>query len=318
MAKSTARTDFFNRILRVYPSLPRKRKLVADLILNDYKKIFLYSAKEIAKECGVSEPTITRFAVDLGFSGYAEFEAYLKGLLHIELTSVERMVKASQAFPPQEENTLLRYCQNTIDSCRKLMHSISAQDFHNLARTIQEAEEVVVVGYRAAAALAQFFGYLLKKVRERVLIDTMVSWESHDLIAAKKSSVLVVAIAFPRYSQRVLDTLKFARQFGCKTIGISDTLVSPVIAGSDLHAVVDVEGVSFVDPFASVVTFLEALVHEIAFLDKSTTLERLGQIEVGIAAAGEFYSEEKNEGSKGCKMATDEEPLGVHYYRQRK
>jgi len=317
MAKSTARTDFFNRLLRVYPTLPRKRKLVADLILNDYKKIFLYSAKEIAQECGVSEPTITRFAVDLGFSGFAEFEAYLKGLLHIELTSVERMVKASQTYTPQEENTLLRYCQNTIDSCRKLMHSISAQDFHLLAKTIQEAEEVMVIGYRATAALALFFGYLLKKVRGKVLVDTRVCWESHDLMATKKSSVLVVAIGFPRYSQRILDALKYARGFGCKTIGISDTLVSPVIAGSDLHAVVDVEGVSFVDPFASVVTFLEALIHEIAFLDKGVTLERLGLIEAGISASGEFYSEEKSAGNKNTKV-TDDEPLGVEYYRQRK
>ncbi|MCB2185578.1 MAG: MurR/RpiR family transcriptional regulator [Deltaproteobacteria bacterium] len=317
MAKSTARTEFFTRILQAYPTLPKKRKLVADLILNDYKKIFLYSAKEIAQECGVSEPTITRFAMDLGFAGFAEFEAYLKGLLHIELNSVERMVRASQTATPQEEHTLLRYCQNTIDCCRKLMTSISAQDFHNLARTIKDAEEVVVLGYRAAASLAQFFGYLLKKVRGKVLIDTTCSWEANDLIAVGNSSIVVVAIAFPRYSQRILETLKFARQFGCKTIGISDTLVSPVIAGTDLHAVIDVVGLSFVDPFAPVVTFLEALIHEIAFLDKTATLDRLGSIEKGLKAAREFYSEENSDVQKGLQTLTDE-PLGVEFYRQRK
>ena len=44
--------------------------------------------------------------------------------------------------------------------------------------------------------------------------------------------------------------------------GLSDTPKSPIITLSDRYMVLDIEGVSFVDPFAQVIAFLGALVHE--------------------------------------------------------
>ena len=72
----SARKDLFEKIIRVYPELSPKKRRVADLILKDHKKIFLMTAKEIAQECNVSEPTIIRFVNDLGFSGYMDFVKY--------------------------------------------------------------------------------------------------------------------------------------------------------------------------------------------------------------------------------------------------
>lgn len=314
MAAISAKTDLTNRIVHVYSDLPPKRKLVADLFLSDYKKMFLCSAKELAQECGVSEPTITRFAVDLGFKGYAEFEQYLKGLLHIELTSVERMVKESQASDIGDDGPILaRYCQKTIESCQKLIHNISEQDMERLARTVLEAQNVVVAAHRASAPLAQYFGYLLKKTRKNVLIDTDISWEVHDHLALTGPNVLVVAIAFPRYPQCVVDLLKYARQLECQTIGISDTPLSPVIAGSDLHAVLDMEGISFVDPFGPAITFLGALIHQIAFMNKDATLSRLKSLEAGIDLRGDFF-QEKGKGSRVPMEKAGNAPLEANYY----
>jgi DNA-binding MurR/RpiR family transcriptional regulator len=317
MATPSARTELTSRIIQVYPNLPPKRKLVADLFLSDYKKVFLCSAKEIAQECGVSEPTITRFAMDLGFKGYAEFEQYLKGLLHIELTSVERMVKESQISNLGEDGPILaRYCQKTIETCQKMAHAISEDEMKSLAKAIKAAPDVVVAAYRASSPLAQYFGYMLEKVRDDVIIDTDLSYKVYDRLALKGPNVLVVAIAFPRYPQNVVDLLAFARHFGCQTIGISDTPLSPVIAGSDLHAVLDIEGISFIDPFGPVVTFLGALCHEIAFMDKDATLSRLKALEKGVGLRGDFFQEE-GQGLLVPMEKAGSDPLGAKYYLTR-
>ena len=79
----SAKKDLFDKIIRVYPKLSPKKRRVADLIMNDYKNIFLMTAKEIAEKCDVSEPTIVRFSVDMGFSGYAEFLQYMKGVHNV-------------------------------------------------------------------------------------------------------------------------------------------------------------------------------------------------------------------------------------------
>jgi DNA-binding MurR/RpiR family transcriptional regulator len=268
---------------------PKKRR-VADLIIKDHKKIFLMTAKEIAQECNVSEPTIIRFVNDLGFSGYVEFVQYMKGLLHIELTAVERLRKASQQI--DELNTLEKYCQNAIQNIENLRESVSEKELKQIAKNIFKAETVYVIGYRASAALAYYFGYLLKKIRDNVFLDTALSWEIRDSIVRNGKSGVMVVIAFPRYPRKTIDLMQLAKQYNVKIVGISDTPKSPIITLSDQYVIIDLESVSFIDPFAHVMAYLGALIHEITFLDNAKAIKYLSKFDDGVKASGEFYADD--------------------------
>jgi len=290
---TSAKKDLFDKIISVYPRLSPKKRRVADLIMNDYKKIFLMTAKEIARECEVSEPTIIRFTVDLGFSGYAEFLQYMKGLLHTELTGAERLVAASRK--PDVETTIEKYCLNAQRNLQKLMDSVSEKDFKKIAQTIYEADPVYVVGGRASTSLAFHFGYLLKKVRKNVVIDTNLSWELIDAICKCRETGLIVVIAFPRYPRRSIEILNLAGKCGIRTLGISDNPRSPIITLSDEYVIIDIEGVSFVDPFAHIIAFLGALVHEITFIDNTLAMRCISEFDEGVKKANEFYTEEETQ-----------------------
>jgi DNA-binding MurR/RpiR family transcriptional regulator len=289
----SAKKDLLEKIVRVYPTLSPKKRRVADLIMRDFKKIFLMTAKEIAQECQVSEPTIIRFASDLGFSGYAEFLQYMKGLLHTELTSVERLSKTRHE--PDGGTTLIKYCRNAIRNLENLVNSISEKDLKKTAKAIYKAERVYVVGYRASATLAYHFGYLLKKIRENVCIDTDLSWQLIDSLNTSGRSTLLFVIAFPRYPRRTIELMKYAKKCGAKIIGLSDNPSSPIVTLADQYIMIDVEGVSFIDPFAHIITFLGALVHEITFLDNSKAMAGLSHFDQGVKMANEFYTDEEME-----------------------
>jgi DNA-binding MurR/RpiR family transcriptional regulator len=287
----SAKKDLFDKIIRVYPKLSPKKKRVADLIMNDYKNIFFMTAREIAEKCDVSEPTIIRFSVDMGFSGYAEFLHYMKGLFHTELTSAERLRQASRKS--DVGTTIQRYCQNAIHNLQSLITSITDAEFKKIAYTIYQAERVYVVGYRASATLAYHFGYLLKKVRENVVLDTNLSWELMDALNEGDPNSLMVTIAFPRYPMRTIHILEYARQCKVQTLGISDNPRSPIITLSDQYVILDIEGVSFVDPFAHIIAFLGALVHEIAFYDNEKAMRCISKFDRGVKAANEFYTQDE-------------------------
>ena len=287
---SSARKDLFEKIVKVYPMLSPKKRRVADLIIKDHKKIFLMTAKEIAQECNVSEPTIIRFVNDLGFSGYVEFVQYMKGLLHIELTAVERLRKASQQI--DELNTLEKYCQNAIQNIENLRESVSEKELKQIAKNIFKAETVYVIGYRASAALAYYFGYLLKKIRDNVFLDTALSWEIRDSIVRNGKSGVMIVIAFPRYPRKTIDLMQLAKQYNVKIVGISDTPKSPIITLSDQYVIIDLESVSFIDPFAHVMAYLGALIHEITFLDNAKAIKYLSKFDDGVKASGEFYADD--------------------------
>jgi DNA-binding MurR/RpiR family transcriptional regulator len=299
------RKELFEQIVRIRPNLSPKKRRVADFMMEDYKRLFLMSAKEIAQKCQVSEPTITRFVMDLGFSGYGEFEKYLKGLLRDELTSVERLLKADHET--DVTTTLNAYSQNTTMNLENMMQSVSEAEIKDLARMIFEAESVMVAGYKASSALAVYLGYLLKKIKEGVLIDTVYAWDNLDYIAVHGRSMLLFVIAFPRYPLRAIEIIEYAKQYKSKVICLSDSLKSPIINLADHYVVVDMEGFSFVDPFSHIITFLGALVHEIAYIDKNATAKRLSIIEDGVRRRQDFFSEEKEE-------LTDYDPLKIEYY----
>ena len=286
----SARKDLFEKIIRVYPELSPKKMRVADLILKDHKKIFLMTAKEIAQECNVSEPTIIRFVNDLGFSGYMDFVQYMKGLLHIELTAVERLQKASQHI--DEQNTLDKYCQNAIKNIENLRNAVSAKDLKTIAKTIFRANRVYVVGYRASAVLAYYFGYLLKKIRNDVFLDTALSWEIKDQIVRNGKSDVMFVVGFPRYPSKTIELMQLAKRYKVKIIGLSDTPKSPIITLADQYIIIDVESISFIDPFAHVIAYLSALIHEITFLDESSAVRYLAKFDEGVKVGNEFYTDD--------------------------
>lgn len=301
----TVRKELFEQIVRIRPSLSPKKRRVADFMMEDYRRLFLTTAKEIAQKCQVSEPTITRFVMDLGFNGYGEFEQYLKGMLRDELTSVERLLKVDPET--KTTTTLNAYGQNTVTNLENMMTSVSEAEIKNLAQMIFQADSVMVAGYKASASLAFYLGYLLKKIKEGVLIDTAYSWENLDHIAVHGKSLLMFVIAFPRYPIRAIEIIEYARQYQARVVCLSDSLKSPIINLADHYVVVDMEGFSFIDPFSHIITFLGALVHEIAYTDKDATAERLSRIEDGVRRRQDFFSEEKEE-------LSDYDPLNKDYY----
>lgn len=286
----SAKQELTERIVRVYPDLSPKKRRVADFVLKDYKKLFLMTAKELAQACEVSEPTVMRFAMDLGFSGYVEFEKFIKGLLHIELTAVERLNRTDLKI--NGDTTVHRYCRNAVANLENVMNTVSPAKQQRLAEAIFKAASVTVIGFRASASLAQYFGYLLKKVRENVTVGTSFSSELMDSIAVAGQPHVVFAIAFPRYPRQTIETMEYAKAMGARVLGLSDAPTSPVFIRSDEYVAIDVEGISFIDPLEHIMAYLASLVHEVAFIDQAATVDRLNRLELGNRKREEYYAED--------------------------
>ena len=166
---------------------------------------------------------------------------------------------------------------------------------------------IVVAGLVAPVFLIVALGYLLKKIKEGVLIDTLYSWENLDYIALHGQSMLLFVIAFPRYPHRAIEIAEYAKKYRSQVVCLSDSLKSPIINLADHYVVIDMEGFSFVDPFSHIITFLGALVHEIAYIDKDATARRLSRIEDGVRRRQDFFQEETDKD-------IDYDPLKIEYY----
>ena len=66
--------DLLQRIEELMPSFSKSQKLIANYILNHYEKAAYMTALKLGNAVNVSESTVVRFAIELGFEGYPQLQ----------------------------------------------------------------------------------------------------------------------------------------------------------------------------------------------------------------------------------------------------
>ena len=72
------RNDLSNRINEKFKSMSKGQKLLASYIMDHYDKAVFLTAAKLGEVVGVSESTVVRFATNLGYKGYPEFQSELE------------------------------------------------------------------------------------------------------------------------------------------------------------------------------------------------------------------------------------------------
>ena len=73
------------------PSFSKGQKRIAGYILANYDKAAFMTARRLGVIAHVSESTVVRFAVHLGYDGYPSMQKALQELIRGKLTSIQRI-----------------------------------------------------------------------------------------------------------------------------------------------------------------------------------------------------------------------------------
>lgn len=66
--------DYRKIIGKIYSKLGKKKKNLADILLNSPEKVLEKNANKLAEDCGCDQATVVRFAQQLGYNGYADLK----------------------------------------------------------------------------------------------------------------------------------------------------------------------------------------------------------------------------------------------------
>ena len=87
----SVKNNLISRIEKAIPSMSKGQKSIASYILANYEHAAYMTAARIGEDAGVSESTVVRFAMELGYDGYPHFQKMLQEELKVRLPSVQRM-----------------------------------------------------------------------------------------------------------------------------------------------------------------------------------------------------------------------------------
>ena len=255
--------DIISILQEKEPTFSKGQKRIARYIMEAYDKAAFMTANKLGKTVGVSESTVVRFAVELGFDGYPSMQKAMQEMVLNRLTSVQRIEVATGRFTDQDVVSTVIHAD--IEKLRKTEETVDREAFASAINAILKAKRVYILGVRSVAPLANFLGYYLNYMFNNVHVVSGVSaGEMFEKIVGVNSEDVVIAFSFPRYSSSTTKGAQYCRSAGATVIGITDSKLSSLGKTSDHVLIAKSDMVSLVDSLVAPLSLINALIVAIA------------------------------------------------------
>ncbi len=270
--------DLLMTIKNQMPTFSKGQKLIANYVLEHYEKAAYMTASKLGSLVGVSESTVVRFACELGFEGYPEFQRALQELIRNMLTAVQRIEVTNNLIG--DGDMLEKVLLSDADKIRRTLETIDRDSFAEAIRKIVNAKNIYIIGVRSSSALAGFLNFNLRMVFDNVrFVQTTSGSEMFEQIMHLSSEDTMIAISFPRYSQRIINAVEYAKEVGADVIALTDSKRSPIAAYADQLLTAESDMVSYVDSLVAPLSIINAIIVAVARARQELFSEQLKKLE---------------------------------------
>jgi len=259
-------------------AMSKGQRRIADYIETEYDKAAFMTAAKMGKTVDVSESTVVRFAVSLGFEGYPEMQKAMQEMVVNRLTSVQRLEVANDRIGQQD--ILSTVLQSDMDKLRRTEETMDREAFSKAVEAIVDAKRVFILGVRSTAPLAQFLGYYLRYLSDSVHIVTASgAGAMFEQIVGVNADDAVIAFSFPRYSSTTVKGAQYCRSAGATVIGITDSMLSPLAQNGDCVLLAKSDMLSLVDSLVAPLSVVNALIVGVSQRREKELAKRLSALE---------------------------------------
>jgi DNA-binding MurR/RpiR family transcriptional regulator len=223
------------------PSLNPAQKRVAYYILRNFQQLEGMTSKELAGNCEVSEPTVTRFVKEMGYENYRKFQ--------LDVAKFHPGKRKSGYSSVSSEDTVEVVCRKVIDdnlrSVAALSKTIDYAKLETAKKLLVQADTILLLAQGRSWVTANSLSIRLFRLGLKCLVynDPHAMAVSTSLVQAND---LAIGISTFGRTKDVVEGMRRARQRGCRTIGVTSYKDVPLEEVSDIVLLaVDTENASF-------------------------------------------------------------------------
>jgi DNA-binding MurR/RpiR family transcriptional regulator len=258
------------------------QRRIAQYLLDHMPDSAFLSSVALARRAGVSQPSVTRFAAALGFSGYPALREAL------------RVIALESAGAPAEDirgNQLQAAVAAEVANLRALHEALAdPRAVVELGRELAASSPLAVLGQRISAPLAQYFAYVAQRIHPDVRCLTCGGSIMYDalLTARAAGGRWLLAFAMPRYPAETVRALRFARRLGLRTAVVTDARFVPFAGDADVLLPACVGSRLVFDSHAAPMVLAAVLAQVMANAEPARARARLQAQEEMLAGHGFF------------------------------
>jgi DNA-binding MurR/RpiR family transcriptional regulator len=289
---------------------PAQRRIARYLLDHMPDSAFL-SSVALAQRAGVSQPSVTRFAAALGFSGYPALREALRTIA-LGPAGPSGVARAAGVLPlagvtggpagagrpvglpagAAHGNKLQAAAAAEIAHLHALHQALAdARAVTELGRELAASRPLAVLGYRISAPLAQYFAYAARRIHPDVRCLTFGGSVVFDALlhVSEAGGRWLLAIALPRYPAETVQALRFARRLGMRTAVITDVPFVPFAGDADVLLTAGVGSGLVFDSHAAPAVLAAVIVQAMADAEPARAHARLREYEQLSAGQGVFF-----------------------------
>ncbi len=267
-----------DRIVQLEKGFSKGQRLIARYIMEHYDTAAFMTASKLGKVVGVSESTVVRFAVEIGYSGYPELQQAMQEMIRNRLTSVQRLEHTAAGY--KIEDLLDATLDQDIDIIKRTKEVLSHEQFYAAADAVTKARKIYILGAGSSLALATFLHHYMDLITgEAVLINATSEAQILQQMVNLTEEDAVIGISFPRYSKKAVTAIKYAADRGAATIAITDSPLAPIAAAAKYTLQARSDMVSFVDSLVAPLSVINALIVVSAISRKDEVAKTLQSLE---------------------------------------
>lgn len=270
--------DLLKSIEDKMPQFSKSQKLIAGFILEHYEKAAYMTALRLGNAVNVSESTVVRFAIEMGYEGYPQLQRSLQSHIKNRLTSLQRMDVTRSRIG--DDDPVAAVLNQDIDKIRRTLDTVDRASFDKAVSAIIGARQIYIQGAMSSGILANFMHYYLRLIFDKVtLVGAVGKTELYQQMIHIGEGDLLIAMSFPRYASGTIEACRFARESGADIIAITDSENSPLTQYANIALYAYSDMVSFVDSLVAPMSVINALIAMVSADDRCRVEQTFAKLE---------------------------------------
>ena len=264
------------RIIERADRLTATERRIAEVLAAEPQTVAFGTVAGVAKRAGTSGPSVVRLAVKLGFDGFVGLQAEVQRELTDQLGPARERIRRR---PPA--NLLERVARQEQDNVNRTIRQVDSDAFERSVALLADLRrQVWVVAGEVSLPIGCCLALQLGQLRDNVILLGGSEVTVKRSLAAVRSADVVVVMDIHRYERWLVEALHWvASERQPSVIALTDSPLSPLVAGATEAFFVAAEGVGPFDSMTGSLALINAMVVGVAARLRESATARLDAIE---------------------------------------
>lgn len=209
------------RVRRKEDRLSVSQRKIARYCITQPREASELTALRIAEKLGVSESTVVRFAIRMGYKGFPDMQAA------IQLAAAQRTARYEGGSAPPRDTRVASSLHEDLDNLQQSVDTFDYEILEEAAQALFAGRQLHVVGFRSSFGLAYTTEFHLRQFMNTRMLGAVGGTIPDDVDLIRPDDA-VLAFTFPVYDERSLVAVERATTIGASSVVITDSALAPV------------------------------------------------------------------------------------------